>query len=512
MEREGLLAKVRADAVPAAGAALLTTAGAYLRLRGLGSYGFWRDEAQCLFIAQKDFPAGIVQALLHEAHPPLYYVLQHFWVPLAGWGEFRVRLLSALFGILLVPLLYIVGRRLFGPWAGLWAALWGAVAPLHAAVSQTARMYSLLALLALLSLWLLYEAWQRGGGWWAGYGLAALALLYTHNWGLLLWACQNGFVMWMAFRRRPPFRRLLPWLISQTVVGLLYLPWFFILLRQIPIIAVLPFVPVPSPAEKLAQIASDLLAPWPMLLLWLALLAWGLWPAQPQPIAPKGEGALAVVVFSSLGVLLVGLLVSLRTYGQVPSYVTMVAFPALCLLLGRGLAGVRPAWLSLPLGALLVFFSLQSLPRMQFMFRSTLREVAMAVEQRAGPADVILIAPDYLATTFNIYYHGGQPQIAFPWTMRRLEEIDCVGWNERWMRAAEAVPATLDAVEEQLGTGGRIWFIAAPDEFPDDEAYYGQVRRLKQMLDERYRLVESIRRYRSGMEWADIYVYRRQSD
>lgn len=512
MEERGRLTRVRADIVPAVGAALLTAAGAYLRLRGLGSWGFWRDEAQCLFIAQKDFPAGIVQALLHEAHPPLYYALQHFWIPLAGWGEFRIRLLSALFGILLVPLLYIVGRRLFGAWAGLGAALWGAVAPLHTAVSQTARMYSLLALLALLSLWLLYEAWQRGGWWWAGYALAALALLYTHNWGLLLWVCQNGFVLWMVLRRRPPFRRLLPWLLGQTAAGLLYLPWFFILLRQIPIIAVLPFVPVPSPAEKLVQLAGDLLAPWPMLLLWLALLAWGMWPAQPQPVAPKGDGALGAVVFSSIGVLLVGLLVSLRTYGQVPSYVTMAAFPALCLLLGRGLAGMRPAWLSLPLGVLLVVFSLQGLPRAQFLFRSTLREVAVTVEQRAGPADVILIAPDYLATTFNIYYHGDQPQIAFPWTMGRLEEIDCVGWNERWMRAAEAVPATLDAVEEELRAGGRLWFIAAPDEFPDDEAYYGQVRRLKQMLDSRYLLVENIRRFRGGTEWADIYVYRRRSD
>ena len=511
MGRPAVLKRVSVWGMPA-GAAVLTIAGAWLRLHGLGRYGFWRDEAQCLFIARKAFPAGIVQALLHEAHPPLYYALQHFWMPLAGWGEFRVRLLSAVFGILLVPALYLLGRRLFGPWAGLGAALWGAVAPLHVAVSQTARMYSLLALLALLSLWLLIEAWQRGGWWWAGYALAALALLYTHNWGLLLWACQNGFVLWMGLRRRLPLRRLAPWLISQGAVGLLYLPWFLVLLRQIPIIAVLPFVPVPTPSEKLRQLAGDLLAPWPMLLLWLALLAWGMWPAKPQPISPKADGALAGVVFSSIGVLLVGLLVSLRTYGQVPSYVTMVAFPALCLLLGRGLAGVRPAWLAVPLGVLVVLFSLQQLPRQQFTFKSTMREVAQAVEREAGPADMILIAPDYLATTFNIYYHGSQPQIAFPWTMGRLEEIDCLGWNERWLRAAEAVPATLEAVEEKLGAGGRLWFIAAPDEFPDDEAYYGQIRRLKQELDSRYVLVRSIRQFRNGSEWADVYVYRRRSD
>jgi hypothetical protein len=217
-----------------------------------------------------------------------------------------------------------------------------------------------------------------------------------------------------------------------------------------------------------------------------------------------------LVGLCGLGTLAIGLLVSLGSYGQVPSYVTFAALPAVYLLLGRGLTRGRPAWLGVPLAALLVFFSLSQVGRAQYPFRSTLREVAAAAAKGAGPEDLIVIAPDYLSPTFNIYFKGQQPQIAFPWVMGRQEWIDCVGWNDRWERAADAVPATLDAIAAQLGPAGRLWFIAAPGDFPDDTATYGQIRRLKAELDGRYALEKTINGFRGAPEWATIYMYRRQ--
>jgi len=125
---------------------------------------------------------------------------------------------------------------------------------------------------------------------------------------------------------------------------------------------------------------------------------------------------------------------------------------------------------------------------------------------------MIVIAPDYIATTFNTYYHGPGAQVAFPWTMRRLEEIDCVGWNDRWNRAAEAVPATLSEIERQLGPDGQIWLVASLAEFPDEEAYYGQIRSLKAQLDVRYRLDQSLTGFRNGAETADVFVYSRREE
>ena len=132
------------------------------------------------------------------------------------------------------------------------------------------------------------------------------------------------------------------------------------------------------------------------------------------------------------------------------------------------------------------------------------------MQKAAGPHDVIVIAPDYLAPTFNWYYKGNLPQVTFPWGIGRLEWPDYYELAERWQRAAEAVPATLDAVEARLGSDGRLWLVAAPTEYPHEETYFGQVRRLKQELDTRYRLERAITHYRYAPEWADIYVYSRR--
>jgi mannosyltransferase len=487
---------------------ILVALGTWARMDGLGDWGLWRDEAQCVFIAQKAFPAGIVDALLGEAHPPLYYSLQHFWMQLVGWSEFRIRFLSVIFGILLIPALFIAGRRLFGTGAGLGAAVFGALAPLHVAVSQTARMYSLLALLALLSVWFLFEAWQRGGWWWAGYVLATLGVLYTHNWALFLVVAQNAFALWMMLTRQTFRSRVLPWVGIQVSIGVLFMPWFVMILQQIPIISVLPFVPRLAPVDTLWRVGGDLLAAWPALLLWLAALALAIWPRMKwEPATEERDGALALAVWCSLGALAIGLIVSLQTYGGAPSYVTLVAFPALCLLLGRGLARVRRPWLALPLAALIAYLSFVGIERFQYGFRSSLREIAATVQREAGPNDMIVIAPDYLATTFNTYYRGDQPQIAFPWTMGRLEEIDCTGWSDRWYHAAEATPATLEAIDSQLGEGDRVWLVAALDEYPGDLLYYEQVRQLKAQLDTRYGVDRAWFEFRHAAEWADIYVY-----
>ena len=256
------------------------------------------------------------------------------------------------------------------------------------------------------------------------------------------------------------------------------------------------------------RFGNDLLALWPATLLWLGLLLLGLWPRMKwEPASEEADGALALVVWCSLGALAIGLAVSLQTYGGAPSYVAMVAFPALCLLLGRGLVRLRRPWLVLPLAVLVAWLSIGGISRFQYGFRSTLREIASVVEEEAAPNDMIVVAPDYLATTFNTYYEGKQSQIAFPWTMRRLEEIDCVGWNDRWLRAGDAVPATLDAIDAELEPGDRVWLIAALDEYPDDALYYEQVRRLEAEMAEQYELIEIRDDFRNAAEWADIFLF-----
>jgi uncharacterized membrane protein len=135
------------------------------------------------------------------------------WIQLAGDSEFAVRFLSLFFGVLTVPLLYALARRLFAPipgsqgsgqGVGLIAALIAMVAPLYVWYSQEARMYTLITFLLLLSSYALASlltpippppspslgaelrtrrggrGWRDGGEVWLLFTLANVAAIYTH--------------------------------------------------------------------------------------------------------------------------------------------------------------------------------------------------------------------------------------------------------------------------------------------------------------------------------------------
>ena len=107
---------------------------------------------------------------------PLLYWLTTAVLRLLPEHEVTLRLVSALAGVLAVPLMVALGRvvRLSG--AGLWAALLLAVSSFHIRYSQEARHYALLLLFGLLATVLLLRALERGRSRdWLAYG----CLLYT---------------------------------------------------------------------------------------------------------------------------------------------------------------------------------------------------------------------------------------------------------------------------------------------------------------------------------------------
>src|SRR6187399_367823 len=81
----------------------LTALAAALRLPTLGSQSLWLDE-----VLTGNLARGTLGDLFHvvaqqEANPPLFYLVEWAWTPLAGTSEFALRLPSALCGIALVP-------------------------------------------------------------------------------------------------------------------------------------------------------------------------------------------------------------------------------------------------------------------------------------------------------------------------------------------------------------------------------------------------------------------------
>jgi mannosyltransferase len=125
---------------------------AALRFYGLGHQGFWFDEANTALLVH--LPPGKMLGLIPqtESTPPLYYCVAWIWARGFGYGEAGLRSLSALAGVLVVPVAYAATAKLISRRAGLIAAALTACNPFLIWYSQEARSYELLVLLTGLAL------------------------------------------------------------------------------------------------------------------------------------------------------------------------------------------------------------------------------------------------------------------------------------------------------------------------------------------------------------------------
>ena len=141
---------------------LITLVGAALRLLLLGTKGMWLDETFSVWMAHHSVPELLQWTVNLDQHPPLYYLLLHYWIATFGDTAYYVRLLSALFGAAAIPVIYLIGKRLSGAVVGLAAALLLAFSLFNIYFAQETRMYTLLTFNAAVAIyalvWLLTDA------------------------------------------------------------------------------------------------------------------------------------------------------------------------------------------------------------------------------------------------------------------------------------------------------------------------------------------------------------------
>lgn len=151
------------------------------RVIGLDAQSLWYDEGYSVMFVRHDLGHVVTQAGPLELNTPLYYVVLFVWTRLAGDSEFSARLVSVFAGLLTVALAAPLAARVAGRAAGLWALVLMAVWPVNVAVSQEARMYALVTLLAFASCVALVTRCLREDArpvdWvvWAGVSLAAFS-------------------------------------------------------------------------------------------------------------------------------------------------------------------------------------------------------------------------------------------------------------------------------------------------------------------------------------------------
>ncbi len=381
-----------------------------LRLHDIGLGDVWIDEANGILTARGPLGA-LFDSLSRDSSPPLYYLLLHVWIGLFGDGAIALRLLSTLFSLLLVALLFAVGRRVVSRDAGLWAAFFAALSPVQIFYSQQVRMYTLLPLLALASVWFLLRALAGGRRRdLALCVLAATAALYTHNFALYL-----GLVLAAVVAVSGSLWRRLPaWLAAFAVVAVCYAPWVPTFLRQLanedhyawflPLWkdygvagAVLRTFRSFSPAGEFLMYEHTGAPPFHGVpaLASAALAALGAWHLLRRRPAPGWAGALWIPLLLLLPMAAALALSSLVTPHYVPGRVDQMMFPAYALLVGTGASRLRvPAVRTGLAGALLVLSaatkSVFYTDYEAYGYRGTDRDLAARVVEIARPGDVIL--------------------------------------------------------------------------------------------------------------------------
>ncbi len=199
----------------------------------------WYDEGFSIYLAGTSV-SEITARTASDIHPPFYYYLLHFWVKLFGGTEFSLRYLSAIFGLLTIPLMWAVGKRLLGTGAGVLAAALVTLSPLFLWYSQEARMYTLVTVLCLLSTYLLLritDGLGRRAVAWAAYFVVNVIAVYTHFYAFFVLAFQVVFFVcwWLLWSRGRAGRRwsaLANGLLCQGAVVLAYLPWSRFVLQR----------------------------------------------------------------------------------------------------------------------------------------------------------------------------------------------------------------------------------------------------------------------------------------
>lgn len=429
-----------------------------LRVYRLDQRSLWTDEGLSIYRARltpADILSGeiIIQgSVSKDTHPPLYFLLLHLQRRLVGEDAFGLKFLSAAWGVLVVPLFYVLGRRLFSPGTGLMTALLGAASPFYLWYSQELRTYPMLVALSALSVYTLVRALGIGRDkqnrwWWLAYLLSTAAALYTHYTAFFLLGFEAVAALGLAVWER---RRGVLVLVALAVAAGLPLAPYVLWRLRFGYEAHFSFVPLPIIVTSLfGAFATGLTLELPhlasihlgLLVLFLAGLAL---PTAPTKARHWGRSAFLVgwLTLPTLALFAVSLF---KPIFQGARHLIIVS-PAFYLALAGGIVTFWRRWklvgalaLAGVLGAILP--SGISFYHSEAFLKDDWRGLAAYVERHAQSDDAVLLNDAVLLSVFDYYLPGDLALTALP----------------RYAHPADE--STIAALEEMAKQYRRIWFV-----------------------------------------------------
>jgi len=461
LQRRWLTDRPRADMI---GIAALAVVAAFLWGRAAGM-AFWLDEGISVGVAAHPLHA-IPPVLLQDGSPPLYYLLLHVWISVAGSSNTAVHLLSLLFGVATVPAAMWAGWSLFDRRTGWMCALVVAINPFVAYYATETRMYSMAILLAVLATATFLHVYVFGRRrylpWFA---LSLAALLYTHNWGLLLGLSAAVALLPLLALSRDRRRLVIDAAIGFGAVAVLYAPW----------------------APSLAYQIGQHLQPWGRKadLVWVrddlavmlggreAFVALGLGAGIGIAAIVRGRGGTRPTLsMLALGILpVVTLALGWRESVWAYRYLAVVAAPVM-LLAGIGLA--RAGQVGVAALAVAAFLTGPVAVRGPMYQKSNIEAVASEVSAQLRPGDLVVL-PDFQMVPLAAHYLPSD--LRYSTASGLVPDTNIVDWRHVMDHLLKDDPATtLPPLLDALPTGAHVVFMCPPPESENDSTGLAQAQ------------------------------------
>jgi uncharacterized membrane protein len=236
--------------------ACCTVIGAVLRFVDLDKKEFWHDECETTLVLsglsenqlwstlskgpvaarellrfQKIGPDSTPEKMLgvlekdEPGHTPLFYLLEYLVGTLFGCSPFAMRFLSALIGLVQLPVIYLLAREVWESDEMAWlSTALASLSPTFIYFSQEARDYSLeLLMLFLSSLCLLRALRLQTTKSWILYSVSLAVGFYS---SLFMFVVAVGHFIFINLTAKLKFKeRLIPFAFSLTTTAILFSPW-----------------------------------------------------------------------------------------------------------------------------------------------------------------------------------------------------------------------------------------------------------------------------------------------
>ncbi|MCC5950461.1 MAG: glycosyltransferase family 39 protein [Acidimicrobiia bacterium] len=454
-------------------------------LRFYAPTSLWLDEALSVNIA--DLPPGdLLEALRRDGHPPLYYLVLHYWMSAVGAGDVAVRALSGVVSLAALPLMAVLGHRYAGRVGAVVALGLSASAPFMVRYATETRMYALVMLEVIVA-WLLVDDLLRGRRpTWRVPALAVVtgAGLLTHYWVFFL-AGATGVTLLAAARwgTGPLPRRAL--LAAAGLAGglVVFAPW------------------VPTFLEQMSATGTPWAPPLrPTSVAGLTLLDLGGGDLREGVL---GAGLLSVVlllgVFGRPGPDGVGVLVRLRTASAVrwPAFVgaSALGIGSLVAVASGSTFATRYAAIVVPIVVVVATVGVCVVPSRvsravlygavcllvlvgaaaEFRGeRTQAAALAAVVDDHALPGSLVVYCPDQLGPGGHRVMPAGIRQVVYP-TLGDPRFVDWVDYEER---NASTDPAAVAEQVLELADGSDIYLVWNPHY----RTFEGQCEELRDVL------------------------------